>query len=125
MSILLHRRQQTGITVIATLLILIFIGFVVLLLLKIVPIYMEYFQIRKAVESVKSETSLNTSGAEIQKKLSRRFDIDYITAIEAKDLKVRKGNGRIVVQIRYEDRRPLIGNMDVVAKFDDAIQVAP
>jgi hypothetical protein len=86
---------------------------------------MEYFKIRKIVEGVKTEVSANSSPAEVQRAISRRFDIDYVTAIQAKDLKVTKSRGRVVVLLKYEDSKKLFADLYVVGKFDDVIQLSP
>lgn len=117
--------RQRGLTMIATVIILCFIGFVALTAFKIVPIYIDYFNARKAIEGIKTDMSLNNSPADVRRSLEARWAIDYINVIDYKKLKVYKKDGKLLLDLKYEDRRPLFGNMDVVARFDEAIQLAP
>ena len=121
----IRNRRQRGLTMIATLLVLIIVAFVVLIAFKVVPIYIEYFNIRRAIEGLKTDISLNNSTADVRRGLEYRWAIDYITAVDFKDIKVRKKGGKLLAELKYEDRRSLLGNLDVVAKFDDTIQLAP
>ena len=56
----------------------------------------------------------------MQRALERHFNISYIEVIKAKDVRVKKKDGRLVVELVYDDRRPLIANLDVVAKFNES-----
>lgn len=117
--------RQRGLTMIATLMILIVIAFVVLIAFKVVPIYVEYFNIRRAIEGLKTDVTVSSTAYDVRRSLERRWAIDYITAVDFSDIKVRKHNGALIAELKYEDRRPLLYNLDVVANFDDAIQIAP
>jgi hypothetical protein len=114
--------RQQGMTIIAVLLIFIIIAFIALLAMRIVPIYLDYFNIKSTLESIKKEPGVEQwSAYDIQTGIQRRFDIGYVDIIKAKDIKIRRqGNDRIL-QLIYEDRRPLIGNLDIIAKFNDTV----
>ena len=51
-------RQQRGLTPIATLAILILVGFGLFLLFKLVPVYLEYFNVASSVNSLKEVADL-------------------------------------------------------------------
>ncbi|MFO1352106.1 MAG: DUF4845 domain-containing protein [Gammaproteobacteria bacterium] len=118
--------RQNGMTMIGVILVLIVVAFAVLIVMRVVPIYLEYYQIIKNVEAVKADLKgAEASPEQIKKSLERHFDIDYIQAIQARDLKVRKNGGALFVDIKYDDRRELVANLDIVGKFDKTIQVYP
>jgi hypothetical protein len=119
-------HKQRGLTMISTLIILMIIAFVVYVIgFRVAPIYMEYFKNRKIVEGVKTEVDANSSPAEVQRAISRRFDIDYVTAVEAKDLKVSKSRGKLLVTLKYEDSKKLFADLYVVGKFNEIVQLSP
>lgn len=114
--------RQRGITVIATLLILIIIAFVALIAMRIVPIYLDYYNIKTTIESVKKEPGVEQwSSVDIHRAIQRRFDIGYVETIKAQDVKIRRQGNQRILQLVYEDRRPLIANLDVVAKFNETV----
>jgi hypothetical protein len=118
-------HRQRGITTIAVVLIVIIIAFVALISMRIIPIYLEYFSIVRIIDDVANESTGKTPPSEIALKLSRRFDIDYVTVIKAKDIKVIPKGATRNLELVYEDRRPLIANLDIVAKFQKTVTLNP
>ena len=118
--------RQRGMSVIGGLLWLIIAAFVVLIMLRVVPIYIDYFSLMSTLEGLKKEPQIGRMSTEdIYRTMGRRFDIGYVTVIKPQQIKIRReGNDRIL-DVSYEDRRSLIGNLDVVAKFNDTIVLSP
>lgn len=118
----LSGARQHGMTVIAVLMILIIIAFVALIVMRIVPIYINYFSIISTLEGIKSEPEIERMTVlDIQRAIQRRFDISYVSVIDARQVKIRLQGRERLLDVAYEDRRPLIANLDVVAKFNDTI----
>ena len=114
--------HQRGMTVIAVILILISIAFIALIAMRIIPIYLSYFSVRSALEGLKKEPEVaQMSIFDIQQRIQKRFDISYVTVIDPKQVKIRQQGRDKILELVYEDRRPLIANLDVVAKFNDKI----
>lgn len=119
-------HAQRGITMIGGLLALIAAGFIALMALRIVPIYVDYFTIRQALESLKKEPRIGQMSPEdIYRQIGKRFEISYISVLKPEQIKVRKQGNNQVLLLVYEDRRPLISNLEIVAKFNDTIVLSP
>lgn len=121
-----RKDRQQGITVISGLLILVGLGFVALIALRVVPIYIDYFTVRSTLEGLRKEPEIaRMTTFDIHKTIQKRFDIGYVDIVEAKQAKIlRQGNERHL-ELVYEDRRPVIGNVDVIAKFNINIPLSP
>jgi hypothetical protein len=118
-----HARQQ-GMTFIGVVIVLGLIAFFVLAALKLVPLYLENFKIVSSLQSLKSEAGLGSKSApEIMTLLSRRLDINEVRRLTPKDIEIKTGSGRALVRIKYEARESFIGNVDIVAKFDDSVEL--
>ena len=115
--------RQRGWTLIGALVILILLAFVVLIGFRVVPMYLDYFTVKSTLEALQSERGVaKMSKVEIQKSIQRRFDVGYVEVVTAKDVKIRLAkNGGRVVELVYEDRRPLIANLEVVGKFNQTV----
>ncbi|MEE4379569.1 MAG: DUF4845 domain-containing protein [Candidatus Competibacteraceae bacterium] len=124
-KILSGSHQQRGITVIASVLILIIIAFVALIGMRIIPIYLEYSSIVSILDDVGQETNAKMANTKINRAIEARFDIDYVTVIKSKDVKIKPKGGTKILELIYEDRRPLIGNLDIVAKFEKTVTLNP
>ena len=123
----LRLMRQRGMSVVAAAMLLILIFFGLFIGMQVAPIYVQYYQLRRIVKSVSEDARFNKSGdiASIRKTLSRRIQIDYVQVVGHNDLKVYRRGGTTFVDIKYEDRRNLIYNLDIVGKFNETHQVYP
>lgn len=119
-GIQIMKRNQQGITLISFILILAVVGFFGYLLMRLFPVYTEYYS---AVTDIKAVTQ--TAGVEkesmekIRDHLYRRFQISYVESIDLqKNVKLFKDKEGKTLHLQYEVRRPLMYNLDFVAKFD-------
>ena len=119
-------KRQRGISPIGGLLTLIAVCFIVLLVLRVVPIYMAYFTVKSTLSDLAQDpASRQMSTFELYNTLQKRFDIGYVTVVDAKDVKIRQQGKDRILSLAYEDRRPLIGNLDIVASFDINLVLSP
>ena len=82
--------------------------------LKIIPAYMEYGTVKKAV--VASREGAKTV-ADVQKNFDRRAQVDDITVVSARDLDVTKEGNNIVVSFKYDKKIPMFQNLSVLLEF--------
>lgn len=122
-----HRSGQGGMTLIGFLLMFLLIGFFTLLVIKLVPLYLEHFKIVSSLNALKSEPGwAEKSKDEIQKALQRRWDINSVdTVIANKDVQYSREAGRVKVRVAYEAVTHIMGNVDVLLTFDDMIESEP
>lgn len=119
-------KRQRGISVIGGLLMLIVVCFVALVVIRIVPIYVSYFTVKSVLEDLQRDpASRQMSVPELYSTLQKRFDIGYVSVINFKQVKIRQQGRERTLSLAYEDRRTLIGNLDVVASFDINVVLSP
>lgn len=116
-------NRQTGMTAIGWLIVLALIGFFVLITLKMVPAYLEYYKIVSTLESLEEESDLKTPAA-IRRLVERRFEISYVDRITAKDVKIQPAGPNYKVTAQYNASEHLFGNVYVVMKFYKQVRVA-
>lgn len=86
--------------------------------IRIIPAYMEYGTIRTAINSTLADSKVGLqSENEIRAALDRRFGVNNVAAISARDLVISKESGILYVGVDYEVREPLFGNVDVILTF--------
>jgi Tfp pilus assembly major pilin PilA len=118
--------RQDGMTVIGMLLLLVVIGFVALIAMKVVPMYVQYFSIKSTIESVRKEPQIaQMSPQDIQNAIQKRFDIGYVENVTARDLKIRNDRSGRVLDLVYQDERTLFYGLSVVLKVNEAIPLNP
>lgn len=116
--------KQQGMTGIGWLIVLGLVGFFSLAAIRVVPIYMEAFKVRGSLKSLAKEPELSKkSKLQIAKLVQKRFDIEDITSVSMSDIAIDKSTTLLVVAIDYEIRQEFMGNLDVVARFTEKVEV--
>lgn len=116
-------NTQKGMTAIGWLLVLALIGFFVLIVLRLAPVYLEYSKVVTVLEDVANEPNIrDMTRSDIVSLISRRFDVNDVDTIKAKDAVIDKEDGVTTIQMKYERREHFIANIDVVASFDKVVR---
>ena len=111
-------KQQRGMTALGMLIIAAMVGVFVLIGLRLVPAYLEAMRVQGQLTSLSEDPMVDGKGpAEIRKMLTRRFGIDDVRSVKPEQIKIEKGNGMVVIDINYEVRMPVLGNVDAVTVF--------
>jgi len=110
-----------GFTLLGLLFILCLVGFFGYSALRIAPAYQEYFSMSQALTALSNEPGMrNKSPAQVKQELLNRFYISYVETPTEKNIKVSRSSGYLV-QVKYEVRRPFLGNLDFVAQFEKTV----
>lgn len=119
------RKKQQGLTFISWMVILIVVGFMVMIALKITPVYLEHYAIKASLESLKNEPFISRKpSSDIRKLLNRRLDMNSIKLSKDKVLIERRG-GVTTITVKYDVIKPLISNISLIIAFDDSIELIP
>ena len=112
------KRMQRGMTMLGF---LITLSVVILFLfcgMKIVPMYIEYYSVKKMLATISNNPeAANSSKDQIRKLFGRSLEIDYVKIIKPEMLKIESTESGYNLVVDYERREPLIANLDVVGKF--------
>jgi Tfp pilus assembly major pilin PilA len=119
-------RYSRGITLIGFLIMLCVAGFFAYVVMKLVPVYVEYFGVVKAMEQIKNEPgAAQKSVEEIRRDLNVKFDLQYVDEhdIPPQAIQVKREATGPVLRIAYEKRVPFMYNIDLVASFDKSVNL--
>jgi hypothetical protein len=118
-------QKQNGLTLISFIFVLAFALFVAFIGMKIGPIYMETWAVTSAMNGVAKERgSANYSPYDVRVKVLNRLYVSYSADnVKEKHIKLTRRNG-VYLRIAYEVRKPIIGNLDVVVKYDRSVRLA-
>ena len=114
-----NRRQQAGMTTLGLIILVIFVGLFAFAGLRLTPVYLNYMKVLGVVDGVHQEfDGANATRSAIRTSISRRFDIDSVGIITAKDVKVTSVDGGFEVAATYSHKSPFIANVSFVVDFD-------
>jgi hypothetical protein len=105
------------------LVLLVAIVFIAIIGMKVVPAYIEYFTIKKAIAGITQSGELRgASVADVRKAFDRRANIDDITAVTPQDLEISKDGNEVVISFAYEKRIKLFYNVSLLIEFAGSSQ---
>ncbi len=114
-----HAKPQAGITLIGFLLILMVAGFFAFLVMRLFPVYSEYYSVVQAMKAVAAEPGIASKTPEqVKEALDRRFNISYVETPKRNNVRVTRQGGNYILNVRYERRGPLLYNLEFIATFD-------
>ncbi|KOR40987.1 hypothetical protein ADT25_18015 [Xanthomonas oryzae] len=115
------KRKQSGMTLMSFVVVLAVVGFGLYIGMKLFPMYQEYYSVRAAMKGLANEPgSANMDPSKLQDLFFRRLYINYSENVKKEDVKFEQIEGGWRMKVNYEVRRELVGNLDVVGKFDTA-----
>lgn len=118
------RHRQAGMTTLGLIILVSFIGIFAFAGIRLTPVYLNYMKISGVVNGVQKEfDGQNATRAAIRSSISRRFDIESVGEIVAKDVKVSKVDGGHEVAATYSHKAPFIANVSFVVDFDKRVVV--
>ena len=113
------KREQTGMTTLGLTILVAFIGIFAFAALRLTPVYLNYMKVAAVVTGVQKEfDGVNATRGAIRSSISRRFDIESVSEITARDVKVTKVDGGHEVAATYSHKAPFVANISFIVDFD-------
>ena len=111
-------RTQKGLSLIGLLMVSGVLVFVALIGFKLLPAYIEYFAIKKAVTDIAhGPETRGGQASDVKKFFDRRATIDNISSITGNDLEINKVGDGFEIIASYTVRVPLFGNVSACIDF--------
>ena len=115
----MKNRKQSGMTMLGFLITLAVVMFFLYSAMKIVPMYIEYYSVKKALASIASDAqAADATKEKIRSNFARHMQIDYVATVKPEMLKIESTDTGYNLIMNYERREPLFANLDVVGKFN-------
>jgi hypothetical protein len=116
-------RRNSGLTLIGFLIVLSVTLFFAYAAMRLVPMYLEYHALGNALELLQKDPgSSKMTPAKIKQKIQMSLWASYASDnIQDKHVKISKTSEGVRVRVAYEVRKPFLGNIDIIGKFDTAV----
>jgi hypothetical protein len=116
--------REDGMTAIGIIILVIFVGLFAFGGLRLTPVYLNYMKVAGVLDGVYKEfDSQNPSRAVIRRSIQRRFDVESVSIITSRDIKVTADSGGFLVEAVYDHTVPFIGNIFFTVKFDERVTI--
>ena len=121
---MMRARRQKGMTTLGMIILVVFVGLFAFAGLRLTPVYLNYMKIAGVINGVQEEfDGQNPSRSGIRNSISRRFDIESVGQITARDVTVTKVDGGFEVSAVYDQSAPFIANVSFTVHFDKTVLV--
>lgn len=117
-------RRQAGMTTLGLVILVAFIGLFAFAAIRLTPVYLNYMKVATVISGVFEEyDGNNPSRSSIRQSIARRFDVDSVAIIRAKDVEVKTVDGGFEVAAVYSHKAPFIANISFVVDFDRRVVI--
>jgi len=125
------QKKQQGMTMVSWVVVISFLGVVMVAALNIIPSYLSFFSARSILNDLASDSiTRGKTSAQIKKMISARFKTNNLRNIDLKKAIIFKNKGAsqgagYIVNLSYEDRGKIMGNLYFVTVFDHEVEIIP
>jgi predicted membrane chloride channel (bestrophin family) len=109
--------RQRGLTMLSFLFVLAVVLVAALLAFRVIPAYIEYFSVQKALAGALND-SKDLTRAEVVKLLERRLGAEYIDSVRAADIEVTRSANVTTASVSWQAKLPLVANASLLLEFD-------
>lgn len=120
------KKQQLGISMLGWTIILSMVGLLLIVGLKLLPVYLEYYKVVDVMNTMGQDTTMaTTSKKDIEKSFKKRLGTNEVRSIKKDNYKILKVKGRksYAIQIDYSVETHLFSNLSIVARFERAVEI--
>ena len=96
-----------------------FMGLFAFAALRLTPVYLNYMKVVGVIDGVVDEfDGQNANGSALRSSISRRFDVESVSEITYRDIKVVAVDGGLRVSAVYDHTTPFLSNISFTVHFD-------
>jgi len=121
---LCSKHRQGGMTTLGLIILVSFLGIFAFAGIRLTPVYLNYFKVTGVVTGVYKEfDGNNATSSAVRMSIARRFDIESVDQITARDVKVTKVDGGLEVVAAYSHKAPFIANINFLVDFEKRVLI--
>lgn len=118
------RSNQAGMTTLGLIILVVFVGLFAFAGIRLTPVYLNYLKVVGVIDGVREEFDGQApSRAAIRNSIVRRFDVESVGVITARDIEITTVDGGFEVSAAYEHKAPFIGNVSFSVDFQKSTRV--
>jgi hypothetical protein len=119
------RKRQQGLGLWGWIFVLGVIGFVALVTLQLVPVYLAELSIQRVVKATANDPANSSAPIQVlRNNMKTRWDVEGITTLSVNDITLEKYGAGRALAYDYEARTELFGNISLVVSFAEKYPMA-
>jgi predicted membrane protein len=119
-------NRQNGMTMLSWLVVLGILVFFILIGIKMIPTYLENQSVKQVLTNMENDREVRSmSGAEIKNSFMKRLKINSVYEFDRDSIKLKKEKFGTRVDVDYEVRKPVAGNVSILMTFKNTALIPP
>ena len=124
-KIMISNQKQKGMTFIGLVIMFLFIGMLLLAVLRVFPLYYENMSVTTVLEGFVEEFSSDKTMpiAKMKTHLQKRLDVQEVNNLKAKDIVIKRTRTGYSLDASYKPVVNYVGNMNFMIDFNHVIEL--
>ncbi len=120
----LTMSRERGMTTLGLMILVVFIGLFAFAAIQLTPPYLNYIKVAGVLDGVYDEFDGQApTAAAIRRSVSRRFEVESVSVVTERDIKVTQTDGGFLLEAKYDHTTPFIANLYFTIRFDKEVKV--
>lgn len=120
----MKQRDQRGLTTIGWLVVIAIFGSIVLTGFKILPMYLQYFNVKAVMESVAQNTQLDPrSKRDLWTALENNLRVNSVYDLRKENFSFVRKDGSTTIAVDYEVRKPYVAQLFIGGRFTHSVEI--
>ena len=112
------RTRQRGLSMLGFLFVAAVVVTCVMVGFRVLPAYIEYYSVQKALEQALADAKDLNSAAEVRKAFQKRADAGYIESVSGRDIDVVKAKNEVTASASWTRKLPMVANVSLWLEFE-------
>ncbi|MDX9741555.1 MAG: DUF4845 domain-containing protein [Gammaproteobacteria bacterium] len=117
-------ERQAGASLTGMLVTVAVIGFIAYTAVKLVPMYMESFNVKASLNSLSEEVKQGAGAGEIRGELMKRLQLNNVSSVRPENVDIKTMGRTRVVSVSYNAQTRFYGNLHLLLTFDESVVLA-
>lgn len=120
----LSPTRERGMTTFGFLILVSFIGLFAFAAIRLAPVYLNYVKVAGVLDGVYDELdNQNPTRGAIRTSINRRFEVESVSVISSREIKVKSDSGGFLVVAQYDHTTPFVSNIHFTVRFDKEVLI--
>jgi hypothetical protein len=112
------QTRQRGLSMIGFLFVAAVVVTCVMIGFRVLPSYIEFYSIQKALEQSLADVGDLNSAADVRKAFQKRADAGYIDSVSGRDIEVVKVKNEVTASASWTRKLPMVANVSLLLEFE-------
>jgi len=109
--------QQRGLSLMGLIVTLAILGFLAVMGAKLLPVYIEYFSVKKILAAMDYNGETKGTVAEIRRHYETRNAIEDVKSVQGSDLEITKEGAETIITANWSVKVPIVANVSACIDF--------